>query len=198
MRLSKKAKHVTASAVAFAGLMTAPLTHVVDRGQPLCNGSERWDVKVVSDTGQGDITTKPEHTTIAELNAKSTSQFKIGNSTERLPIENQVYQVVNCRIHAAFREADNDIHLWIEDPKSGAHMIAEIPDPTCPQTHDSEFLDKYKTVRATFLKYADHFDQYKWDITGVLFIDKKHGTPPSGNADNCIELHPVIAITPHS
>jgi hypothetical protein len=73
-------------------------------------------------------------------------------------------------------------------------MVAEIPDPKCPEAKSSDFIDDFIAARKVFLKYQDVYIHYRFDITGVLFVDKKHPKPPTGNWPNNVELHPVLKI----
>jgi hypothetical protein len=73
-------------------------------------------------------------------------------------------------------------------------MIAEIPDPECPRAKNSRFLARIKKAKAEFLKYEHTYNHHLFRITGVLFIDKKHPKPPTGNNANNVELHPVIRL----
>jgi hypothetical protein len=161
-----------------------------------CRGSERWEQKVLVDDKAGKVETTLKDATIAQMNAKNTAGISIGNSTERMDMEEQVYTIHNCFITNAFRESDNDFHLVIEDGNKNNphHMIAEIPDPDCAVTGNSDFAEDFKKARETFLKYQDVYHQYKWDVTGVLFVDKKHPKIPTGNGPNNVELHPVIKL----
>jgi hypothetical protein len=160
-----------------------------------CKGSERWPVKVVAadEETEFNISMKPKVTTIEYLNSIRTDTIKITGKTPRHALETQVYTVKNCLISHAILENDNDIHLVIEDGK-GHNMIAEIPDPNCEVTGASELAKRYKLARQTFLDNKLVFQNYRWTISGILFIDKKHPLSPTGNADNNIELHPVISL----
>ena len=115
-----------------------------------CKGSERWDVKVVAQNEETDynISMRPKVTTIEHLNSIPTDEYEIKKSTPRQDIETQVYTVKNCYIRHAILENDNDIHLVIEDGKKHS-MIAEIPDPDCEITGDSELANRYKKARQT-------------------------------------------------
>ncbi len=192
--MKKKTKKITISGIVFSLFFAGASATLEDRDSDTkCGGEERWEQKVVVDDSAGEINTTPKHTTIQALNETSTAGIKITHKTERQEIEKQVYTVRNCFISKAIIESDNDIHLAIEDG-AGHHMVAEIPDPKCAEAKKSDFYKEYKKVRTTFLKYQNVYDHYRFDITGVLFIDKKHPKPPIGNADNNIELHPVIGL----
>jgi len=160
-----------------------------------CKGTQRWDVKVVAENENSDynISMKPMAATIEYLNSIPTDGYDIKPKTPRQDIETQVYTIKNCFITHAILENDNDIHLVLEDGKNHT-MIAEIPDPDCEITGDSELAERYRKARQTFLDNKLIYQNYQWNISGILFIDKKHPTSPTGNADNNIELHPVISL----
>ncbi|MFZ2979189.1 MAG: hypothetical protein WA057_05990, partial [Candidatus Magasanikiibacteriota bacterium] len=89
--------------------------------------------------------------------------------------------------------SDNDLHLVIEDGNKRT-MIVEIPDPNCPEVKKSEFYEDIQTARRVFLESQNYYQNYRWNITGILFIDKQHTKPPTGSAENNIELHPIIGL----
>jgi hypothetical protein len=159
-----------------------------------CRGSERWAQKVLVDDYADDVNYHPKAITIKELAALRTQTIEIGRSTERQEMEKQVYTIRNVFISKAIAESDNDIHLVVEDGK-GNHMIAEIPYADCQMTRDSEHAAEFQKARETFLRYQDTYLHYRFNITGVLFIDKKHSTAPTGNNKNNVELHPVLKLT---
>src|SRR4030095_6538379 len=193
--MSKK-KKITIAGIVYMLLFAGAGAGIVNRDKDeKCGGEERWEVKVVIDDIAEEINSHVKVTTIEELNSIKTDTIKIKASTLRQDIEKQVYKIKDCFITHAIKENDNDIHLVIEDGK-GNHMIAEIPDSKCSDAKKSDYIKDYRKARKTFLKYQKTFDHYRFDITGVLFIDKKHSKPPTGNADNCIELHPVIELVP--
>jgi hypothetical protein len=189
-----KIKKLTIAGAVYTLLFAGAGVGIVDRdNNPKCGGVERWDEKVLIDDKVDEIDVTPVVTTIQQLNLISTQGITITGSTKRQEIEKQVYTVKDCFITHAIREADNDLHIVIEDGKGG-HMIAEIPDPQCPDAKKSQFIKRFKEAQQVFLKYQNVYDRYRFDITGVLFVDKKHSMNPTGNASNNIELHPVIHL----
>lgn len=190
----KRPKLLTIAGISYALLFAGTGAGLVNRDRDdKCGGEERWEQKVLIDEMVTDIRTTPRTTTIKDLNDISTAAYSIKKSTERQDIEKQVYKIRNCFITHAILESDNDIHLVIEDGEKHS-MVAEIPDTRCKDAKGSEYIDDFRQARKNFLKYKDVYDQYRFDITGVLFIDKKHAKPPTGNASNNIELHPVIEL----
>ena len=160
-------------------------------------GTERWDVKTLSDAAASDVKSTVVHTTVASLN-------KLPNRCSSIPkdrdtdIEETLYEVVG-KITFAAHEADRDIHLGIQDlnpPKRT--MIVEIADPTCPGAKDSTYLSRFKTVRTKFTDDVlgdgsyDDLVGTKVRVRGVAFYDRSH--KQNGKAKNCLELHPVLDI----
>jgi hypothetical protein len=159
----------------------------------ICGGAERWKEKVLVDPDARQINQNPEETTIAHLLTIDTkskdSKYTEGRS--RMKIEEKMYRVKHCFITDVLRENDNDLHLVIEDGH-GNHMIAEIPDPACPDANKSEWLENFNQARSAMLQSGSNYRHFLFTITGVLFVDKSHGQ--TGKADNNVELHPVIEI----
>lgn len=191
---NKKTRKITIAGLVYTLLFAGAGAGIIDRDNtPKCGGEERWEEKVLIDEAVDEINADPAETTIEQLNAISTKEITITKSTKRQDLEKQVFTVKDCFITHAIKEADNDIHLVIEDGHGG-HMIAEIPDPKCPDAKKSQFKNQFKEAQKTFLKYQNVYNHYRFDITGVRFIDKKHAKNPTGNAANNIELHPVIQL----
>lgn len=187
-------KKVIIAGVTYALLFAGAGAGIVNRNtDDKCGGVERWKQKVLIDEKAEDINTAPVVTTIKEMNDVSTSSLEIKGETERQEIEKQVYTIKDCFITHAILENDNDIHIVIEDGAKHS-MIAEIPDTRCKDAKSSEFVEDFRKARKTFLKYQKVYNHYKFDITGVLFVDKKHSKPPTGNGKNNVELHPVIDL----
>jgi hypothetical protein len=191
--MPKSPKKIIIAGATYLLLFAGAGAGIVDRdSDDKCGGVERWEEKVLIDEKTEDINTDPVITTIKEMNEISTG-LVIKKNTERQDIEKQVYTIKDCFITHAILESDNDIHIVIEDGRKHT-MIAEIPDTRCKDARKSEFLSDFRKARKTFLKYQNVYTNYKFDITGVLFVDKKHSKSPTGNAKNNIELHPVIDL----
>lgn len=162
-----------------------------------CGGEERWEEKVLVDKNASEINETPVDTTIAGIVAINTktpeTRYKEGRP--RMEIEKKLYRVKHCFITDAIRENDNDIHLVIEDGdrKNPHTMIAEIPDPRCPDAKKSEWSGNFEEVRDLFLDHATNYRHFLFTVTGVLFVDKAHGQ--TGRAPNSVELHPITELT---
>jgi hypothetical protein len=154
-----------------------------------CSGEERWKVKVAADDEAERIRQKPQVISLEELIKYRTDT--LAKSGPRTYSETFTYTLKNIFITDAIREADNDIHLVIEDGNKHT-LIAEIPDINCKVSEDSQFATQIDKSRKTFMRYQDTYRQYVFDITGVFFRDKPHGQ--TGKAPNNVELHPVIAL----
>jgi len=195
-----KARKITIAGIVYMVFFAGAGSNVtlVDRdSDKKCGGVERWDVKVLIDEKADDVKKRPKITTIEELNAFRTDTIEIKGKTKRHGFEMQVYKIKDCLITHAILESDNDIHLVIEDGK-GHHMIAEIPDPRCSDARHSDFIDDFRDARRTFMKVKTAYNKSRFDVTGVFFIDKEHSSEPTGNADNNVELHPVLNLTKHN
>jgi hypothetical protein len=189
-----KKKILTIAGVVYTLLFAGAGAGIADRDSDTkCGGVERWEQKVLIDDRVPLIKKQPKLATIEEMNAVVTDTVEITKSTERTPLEMQVYEIRDCFITKAILESDNDIHLVIEDGK-GHTMIAEIPDTKCKDAKSSAFADDFRNARKTFRKFQNVYDHHRFTITGVLFIDKQHSKPPTGNADNNVELHPVLDL----
>jgi hypothetical protein len=159
----------------------------------ICGGEDRWQQKVLIDKEAATINTKEIVTTIDSLTAINTTipANKFGDNKPRMNIEKQVYTLRNVYISDILRENDNDLHLVIEDGK-GHHMIAEIPDPTCPDAKKSDWSGEIEQSRNEMLKHGNNYRHFLFTVTGVLFVDKAHGQ--TGRADNNVEIHPILKL----
>lgn len=159
----------------------------------ICGGKQRWEVKVLRDTGASHINTTPKETTISHLLSINTEgqNNKFKDKGPRLEIEKQVYRVKNCFITDIIKEDDNDYHIVIEDGK-GNFMVAEVPDPDCPEAGQSDWSEDFTRARQTLVANGNNFRHFRFTITGVLFRDKSHTI--TGKAPNKVELHPVLSI----
>jgi hypothetical protein len=173
---------------------------VIVRAQDVPCGKERWAVKDLSDGASASIDTKATNTTIAKLIA--VPAIVAGRNDARHPEEMHLYRV-KCRIAKFKLESDSDVHLVIEDPDDPSiHMIAEIPDPRCPDAIEGGHSEEFRAARAALedVIAPRHISKRMQAlvpaplvyITGVSFFDPPHGQ--TGKADNNMELHPVVKI----
>lgn len=169
---------------------------VAQRKIPTQCGSERWDVKTLTDPGAEGVDLTPSRATVEQLSALPVpAEFK--RDAARLPSEFQSYTVEATLVEFK-EEDDNDIHLVIMGP-SGRSMIAEIPEPTCAE--GSRLEAEIARARARFIESFGEPSRTSWSevnaivtVTGVLFFDVHHGQ--RGVAPNAVELHPVFDMGP--
>ncbi len=163
-------------------------------------GTERWDVKDLNDPDAGKVKKKAVNTTVAKLIGMPA--IKAGKSDPRYPEEQRLFRV-KCKIARFKLEGDSDIHLVIEDPDDPSmHMIAEIPDPRCPDAIAGGHADEFKAARNELeALVSPHKPGKRMQaispplevyLTGVCFFDPPHGQ--TGRAPNNMELHPVIRV----
>ena len=160
-------------------------------------GVERWSIKTGTDADASQVdVAHPKTATIAQLvtlpapNPLPTSRAK--------PTETTVYTVNATLTDYKFESGshgDSDYHLVLQDDQ-GNTLIAEIPSPTCVDSH-SPFASQIASTRATFdakLSATSSFQdaEIPVQVTGVAMFDFPHGQ--HGAAPNHIELHPVLKI----
>lgn len=194
------------------GAFTAPGLHA-----QTCGGTERWQVKVGTDSGAGSVQLQavvPK--TLQELINLQSPGLPDDNVT-RLPDETHVFQLRGRLVKFKEEGNDNDYHLVISDDTKqftahdgsniGHSLIAEIPDPNCiPGTAGdpnvaSRFISQITCARSKMdLKFPDADTTGGWNptgsvpvtITGIGFFDRKHGQ--IGRASNNLEIHPILDI----
>ncbi len=167
-----------------------------------CGGETRWESKVLIDTKANLIDFSPRTATIHTL---STWKLVVtGDQTPRVINERKAVKV-KALLAEYKKEADRDYHLILIDPKHPEDsMVAEIPDPLCPQAIQSghaanyqEALDTLQAISGGKLnKTKKVFNPpVLCYITGIPFYDPPHrGRKPSGNAPNNLEIHPITKM----
>ncbi|MDE2313960.1 MAG: hypothetical protein KGL04_07285 [Elusimicrobia bacterium] len=162
----------------------------------------RWDVKTLSDPQADQVNMTPEDTTIGTLTSLSSpiTSEKTAPSG-RAPAELQVWKLNNVILVGARHEGDGDYHVILQDPESGATMIAEIPDPNGSGAQASPYASQLAAVRSQFDQAFGAPGAYpqpmlklnvRANIWGVGFFDFVHSQ--DGVAPNGIELHPVMGF----
>lgn len=166
---------------------------------PPCNGEGRWSIKVLTDPEAAHIDQTPKTASINEL-IKVRPQYS--ETGQRADVERQTYEVT-CRIAGYKLESDGDIHIVMMDVNDNSvTMIAEIPNPDCPNVSGSPSAAKFRQARAQIASYT--VDRKKgeeirkvtrglYKLVGVGFMDEIHGQ--LGVAPNGIELHPLMSVT---
>jgi hypothetical protein len=171
-------------------LVAATSGVVIENYGSRCGGVQRWEVKVLADDNLK-LSRSVKTMTIEELHDIQTPD--VGKKWPRQDLERQRVRVRNVKIVEKIKEADEDLHLVLEDD-DGRRLIAELPYYDCPDAAGTDFADDYLQARINFLAHSRDFKKYRWTVTGVLFVDLPHGTPQHGVADNNIEIHPVLSI----
>ncbi len=157
-------------------------------------GTERWDVKTLTDAAASSVDLTPRLATVEQLTALPVPG-PLALHTPRYPDEMRTYRVSGHLIGFKL-ETDSDIHIVIAGT-SGATMIVEIPDPGCVGTlKQAEMRAAREGFVRTFGPPTRQFTRPAGSpsltVTGVLFFDIKHGQ--TGVAQNGVELHPVLKV----
>ena len=165
---------------------------------PICGGhcgTERWDVKTLTDIDRKHVRLRPMDATVEELRILRPVDVASGGMRYS-PVELTVYRV-EAYLGGAFTEDDGDWHLvlfGLQDQR--ASLIAEIPDPACGGACRSGFALAFGRARQLLeerLQRPNPRDEpIVVRVTGVGFFDRAHGQ--SGAAPNQFELHPVLSI----
>lgn len=164
-------------------------------GSGMC-GVERWSVKTLQDPRASSVRRTPRGTSIAAIRKRA---LVATDGPRQSPFETTTW-TVQATVKAAKIEDDSDVHLVIADPTTGGTMIAEIPLASCAPKAPSWATDGMASARdslaacgavgTTWLYYPANTTAR---ITGVGFVDRKHGQ--KGVAPNGAELHPVTALS---
>ncbi len=178
--------------VLFAGTKAKIFGSDGDNDGVVVCGTDRWDVKMVSDEEKENIKARSKTATIEFINELKRPAVKVGGQTPRQPEELQVYTLKHCVISYAKIEDDNDIHLVLETGDNKHTMVAEIPDPECEEWKQSRFKKEIAATRAAFLRYQQTYWNYTFTVKGVIFFDKVH--QGIGHGPNHAELHPILSL----
>lgn len=159
--------------------------------------SPRWEVKTLEDGFVPD--TVPVPTTVAGQDSLPGPQH-VSQDWKRLPTERTLY-VLDARIVDLKEDLDRDYKFVIEDPKTGAELNAEVPDPAAsgPARYRPvyaacrHFLDSLAGKDPGFVE-VDFNPRPLVRISGIGFFDQPHFVPSEGTAPNNREIHPVLKI----
>lgn len=156
--------------------------------------SPRWAVKTLADGFS------PDTAIVASSIPEQCKFYRVETeeSMTRQPSERTLY-AVDAYLIEMKKEVDNDYHLVLEDPVTHHRMIAEIPDGSnTPSAYAAKFRAARKQIDRALGEpsfFATHIDPpVRMTVTGLGFFDEEHLIPQSGMAQNCRELHPVVAI----
>jgi hypothetical protein len=164
-------------------------------------GSERWDVKTLTDPGRASVNVGNARASTVTSLAKMHPLTAIA---ARRSEERQVYRLKvifdslpSKKLGFKLESNDSDIHLAVRDSR-GATMIAEFPASAC--TVGARYRSRMRQARADLIAACGppprgSFRELhgKATITGVLFFDFFHGQ--RGVSPNVSELHPVLGFT---
>lgn len=148
-------------------------------------GTERWDVKTLTDKAASQVTMEPVDATVSEM-----TRWKMPGKrmTKRQGQEFQVYRVTGL-FKLVKIEGDKDLHIVIDDPDSLQNtMIIEVPSTVCEKNATEKAL--LPDLRRQFLALKKGT---LIEVEGVAFFDFNHHQ--TGVARNAIELHPVTSLT---
>ena len=173
-----------------------------------CPGKWRWAVKTLTD--------KPAHPnapwvsfssklkTVAELGGLAKPSVTINSQSVTVPRqpgpERETYRV-NAALVKMKKESDGDIDLVIADPgPDGKRMVVEFPSTSCSPASTSPRRPDMESARKTLTDHCglppSAFKNGMLDgtatVKGVGLFDFKHA---GDQADNGIELHPVVKLT---
>lgn len=166
-----------------------------------CNrcGSRRWSVKTLSD---------PDATRIDfdNIDTKSVSELiSIRRPARRPPngrvsAELKAYEVTALLL-GYFKEADQDYHLVIADPRDTSKtMVAEVPSPNCQGACRTDEAQDYREIRQVLedqlgspgTRFRPLARPKRILLQGVAFFDSLSHS--GGEAPNGIELHPIFFL----
>lgn len=165
-------------------------------------GTERWDVKTLTDKGSDKLSLKVQvESDVLVLREEKVPFTSWSNTLPRFDSEKQV-AATNAWVTAFKVEDDGDVHIVlgsIDDKKKT--MVAEIPDPACMK--GSPAKDLVVKARADFQKLFGPLPKtigklhilkkpVQVRVSGFVFFDKLHGQ--TGVAPNGVELHPVLGL----
>lgn len=189
------------NSLAFIRLSTTTLLFFIHISSSLfaqdC-GEKRWDVKTLSDfdTSLIDFKNVVETTVHQQCSIPKPKH----ECTFRIKLEDTVY-ALTCNIVAYKKQTDDkDIHIVIEDPKTGELMVAEVISSDCSSVKKTSRYLQIKNLDNWFVenigKPSKEFTYLHKPIlvhiTGVGFFDTVHGQ--KGMASNGREIHPLLSM----
>ena len=177
--------------------ITAPTVPSRPETPGLACGVERWFVKTLSDQDAGSVNVAAvTPISLRELNGFATHCTDIPDR-RAFPEEFKVFETMG-RITYVARENDRDYHVALEDPNApGFTVVAELADILCVGAVLSPHLSSLTAADAMWRVLLDNRSPSTLvgtmvRVRGVGFYDFAHGQ--RGRSQNCIELHPILAI----
>jgi hypothetical protein len=173
-----------------------------------CPGKWRWAVKTLTDKPADPnapwVSFSSKLKTVAELGGLAKPSVPINNQSVTVPRqpgpERKTYRV-NAVLVKMKKESDGDIHLVIADAgPDGTRMVVEFPSTSCPPASTSPRRPDMESARKSLTDHCgpppSAFKNGMLDgtatVKGVGLFDFKHA---GDQADNGIELHPVVKLT---
>lgn len=181
------------------GSITVPIAPSPPVTGGLACGVERWFVKTLSDEDARSVNVAiATPISIRELNGFATH---CSDLPERRTFteEFKVFEVTG-RITFVAHEDDRDYHVALEDPNSsGFTVVAELADILCAGVVISPHFSALNAADAMWRLLLDGRSTNSLvgttvRVRGVGFYDFAHGQ--RGRSQNCIELHPILSISP--
>jgi len=180
------------------GSSTLPTAPTPIQPLGLACGVERWFVKTLADDDASRVNVNVAvPITIRELNGFASHCADLPDR-RAFGQEFTVYDVLGTITFVA-HEDDRDYHIALEDPNSpGFTVVAELADTLCVGAIVSPHFASLSAADAMWnVLLGDRSPSALVGATvrvrGVGFYDFAHGQ--RGRSQNCIELHPIIAIT---
>ena len=164
-------------------------------------GTERWQIKTVSDPESRKIDWSPRSSSISDLLKLEAPKVLDDSRTEA---ETRVYSVQAILMGwkaETGTHGDRDYHVVLADPSDPQQtLIAEVPSSDCTGACSSSHVEQFLETRQELVNHLPapqaHFRRLNpsWlvRVQGVGFFDIYHNQ--IGVAENCLELHPVLHI----
>ncbi len=154
-----------------------------------CNGSStRRAIKLASDENASDIDTIPELITVEAIGELDVPEAS--SDMERQEAEKKVYQIT-AKVEKISKHRDGDLKVKLVANRK--YINCEFPNPWCEYAVESRFYNELVETRLWLESCLDDLEGETITITGIGFIDLDHKFPRN-NADNEMELHPVLSI----
>lgn len=212
MNRRRKRRAVIAGVVGLASLAAVGSASILSpsivQATSHCGGTERWDVKTLSDAAADPaarvVGYRAKDTTIDRLREQVLPEPIGGHEPRLAGVETQVWRLTNVYlvdarlVRGGSPPGDEDIHLVIRDRHATHKMIVEFPDIRCRGASVSHRRARIERARDAFLGACGGVPRSfvglggRATLTGVGFFDKKHGQ--RGIAPNGVELHPVLSF----
>jgi len=161
-------------------------------------GVERWPVKTLSDVDAARVDlSHVQATTIKALNERA-AHCNGGPDSRVYPEELELFEVTG-RVTVVRFEDDRDYHIAVADPADSSYtMVTEVADIACQGAISSPHRTLLEAGRNMFIsllggRAPSALVGATVRLRGVGFFDFNHGQ--TGRSRNCMEIHPVLAIS---